>query len=227
MNALSDSNSRLIRFACRAQLLATVTGLRTLLTVPEKTKLATVAEASKAAGADADERATDRYDGRKREPRFAHAENSCLWELVRRPLTSSASVASLTWLTRLPHPCTDPAPHALPPDGRVVRVVAPRGRLALCRVGPRAVLARGVPRPVRVPRGQEDGDEPRREHDAERARGAGPVGPRHARQGRRKGEGRGRGQLGPVQAEERARRARRPGAFLPPFPPLTISLAAC
>ncbi|GAA5999928.1 RNA-binding ribosome biosynthesis protein MAK21 [Rhodotorula paludigena] len=64
------------------ELLATVTGLRTLLTVPEKTKLATVAEASKAAGADADERATDRYDGRKREPRFAHAENSCLWELT-------------------------------------------------------------------------------------------------------------------------------------------------
>ncbi|GAA6047508.1 hypothetical protein JCM3770_005781 [Rhodotorula araucariae] len=64
------------------ELLATVAGLRTLLTVPEKTKLATAAEATKAAGEGADERAAERYDGKKREPKFAHAENSCLWELT-------------------------------------------------------------------------------------------------------------------------------------------------
>jgi hypothetical protein len=37
-------------------------------------------ESSKAANSERD------YDGKKREPQFAHAENSCLWDLVRLPL---------------------------------------------------------------------------------------------------------------------------------------------
>ncbi|GAA6007955.1 hypothetical protein JCM10207_006979 [Rhodosporidiobolus poonsookiae] len=67
------------------ELLATVSGLRTLLNIPEKTKQEAAAAAAleaKAAGKDegpAD--ASTSYDGRKREPRFANALNSCLWEL--------------------------------------------------------------------------------------------------------------------------------------------------
>ncbi|GAA5854114.1 hypothetical protein JCM9279_002836 [Rhodotorula babjevae] len=68
------------------ELLSTTAGLRTLLTVPEKAKIAAVAEASKTQGEGADEHAADHYDGKKREPKYAHAENSCLWELA--PLLS-------------------------------------------------------------------------------------------------------------------------------------------
>ncbi|GAA5891990.1 hypothetical protein JCM8208_002961 [Rhodotorula glutinis] len=68
------------------ELLSTTAGLRALLTVPEKVKIADVAEATKKQGETADEHATDHYDGKKREPKYAHAENSCLWELA--PLLS-------------------------------------------------------------------------------------------------------------------------------------------
>ncbi|GAA6041580.1 hypothetical protein JCM8097_004276 [Rhodosporidiobolus ruineniae] len=76
------------------ELLATTPGLRDLLTVPESTKLAAVAEAAEAekkkkgktaAAAAAEEEKpafSPAYDGRKREPRFANALNSCLWELT-------------------------------------------------------------------------------------------------------------------------------------------------
>ncbi|GAA5930320.1 hypothetical protein JCM3775_004361 [Rhodotorula graminis] len=68
------------------ELLSTTAGLRALLTVPEKAKIAEVAEATKKQGENADEHAADHYDGKKREPKYAHAENSCLWELA--PLLS-------------------------------------------------------------------------------------------------------------------------------------------
>ncbi|GAA5980815.1 hypothetical protein JCM10908_003877 [Rhodotorula pacifica] len=69
------------------ELLATVRGLRTLISVPEKVKLDAVKESQgKLAEKDRDSHATDSYDGRKRDPKYAHAENSCLWELV--PLLS-------------------------------------------------------------------------------------------------------------------------------------------
>ncbi|GAA5873070.1 hypothetical protein JCM3774_000328 [Rhodotorula dairenensis] len=69
------------------ELLATVQGLRTLISVPEKVKLEAVKEAqAKLAEKDRDSHAVDAYDGRKRDPKYAHAENSCLWELV--PLLS-------------------------------------------------------------------------------------------------------------------------------------------
>ncbi|BGO99012.1 Ribosome biogenesis protein MAK21 [Rhodotorula toruloides] len=65
------------------ELMATVAGLRTLITIPEKTKLAAVSEAqAQLPEAERDSHALDSYDGRKREPKFAHAENSCLWELT-------------------------------------------------------------------------------------------------------------------------------------------------
>lgn len=67
------------------ELLATVHGLRTLVSVPEKVKVDAIREAQKkTAEQDRDARATDPYDGRKRDPKYAHAENSCLWELVSR-----------------------------------------------------------------------------------------------------------------------------------------------
>ncbi|BGP21238.1 CCAAT-box-binding transcription factor [Rhodotorula toruloides] len=69
------------------ELMATIAGLRTLITIPEKTKLAAVSEAqAQLLEAERDSHALDAYDGRKREPKFAHAENSCLWELT--PLLS-------------------------------------------------------------------------------------------------------------------------------------------
>ncbi|POY72058.1 hypothetical protein BMF94_4928 [Rhodotorula taiwanensis] len=69
------------------ELLATVQGLRTLISVPEKVKMDAVKESqAKLAEKDRDSHATDAYDGRKRDPKYAHAENSCLWELV--PLLS-------------------------------------------------------------------------------------------------------------------------------------------
>lgn len=61
--------------------MATVPGLRTMLTDAEdvNNRLIDPTEDGKP------ERIDDgRYDGKKREPAFAHAENSCLWELVSR-----------------------------------------------------------------------------------------------------------------------------------------------
>ncbi|GAA5912187.1 hypothetical protein JCM6882_003078 [Rhodosporidiobolus microsporus] len=58
-----------------SELLATTPGLRELLSVPEVERQP-VADI-KPDGAEA----LTSYDGRKREPRFAHALNSCLWEL--------------------------------------------------------------------------------------------------------------------------------------------------
>lgn len=45
-----------------------------MLTEAETPRLAITNEDSKDDG---------RYDGKKREPQFANAQNSCLWELVR------------------------------------------------------------------------------------------------------------------------------------------------
>ena len=110
------------------ELLATVPGLRTLISVPEKVKLEAVKEAqAKLAEKDRDSHAMDAYDGRKRDPKYAHAENSCLWELVRWP--SSPSGHSLRFLvTDRRHPYTDSPPLALAPDCCAVRRRRPLGR---------------------------------------------------------------------------------------------------
>ncbi|GAA5909236.1 hypothetical protein JCM5296_006103 [Sporobolomyces johnsonii] len=62
------------------ELMATVPGLRGLVTEPEQGKI----KAPEKDGESTPEVA--RYDGKKREPRFANAQNSCLWELT--PLLS-------------------------------------------------------------------------------------------------------------------------------------------
>ncbi|GAA5939753.1 hypothetical protein JCM1841_003797 [Sporobolomyces salmonicolor] len=62
------------------ELMATVPGLRGLVSEPEQGKIE-APEKDRETGLE-----TARYDGKKREPRFANAQNSCLWELT--PLLS-------------------------------------------------------------------------------------------------------------------------------------------
>ncbi|KAI5476912.1 CCAAT-box-binding transcription factor [Pseudohyphozyma bogoriensis] len=66
------------------ELLATVSGLRKLLTEPESAERSVPAiNAQTAESTEESGRSDDlAYDGKKREPRFANAQNSCLWELV-------------------------------------------------------------------------------------------------------------------------------------------------
>lgn len=64
--------------------MATVTGLRTMLTEPEDASTREIESSSDAAPKRAED--DGRYDGKKREPAFAHAENSCLWELVSKKI---------------------------------------------------------------------------------------------------------------------------------------------
>lgn len=66
--------------------MATIPGLRTMLTEAEDVNTRLLEPVADADASTASRRAEDdgRYDGKKREPAFAHAENSCLWELVRR-----------------------------------------------------------------------------------------------------------------------------------------------
>jgi ribosome biogenesis protein MAK21 len=54
-----------------------------MLTEPEQTIESISADTAGDSTSDAVARKDDgRYDGKKREPQFANAENSCLWELV-------------------------------------------------------------------------------------------------------------------------------------------------
>ena len=63
--------------------MATIPGLRTMLTEAEDVETRLIDAAPVVEGSDKPARIDDgRYDGKKREPAFAHAENSCLWELV-------------------------------------------------------------------------------------------------------------------------------------------------
>lgn len=62
--------------------------------------------------------ATDRtYDGKKREPQYAHADSSCLWELVslsRRTDQSGISDWSDAFPESLPPVCLSPSKPASP-----------------------------------------------------------------------------------------------------------------
>lgn len=71
--------------------MATIPGLRNLITEAEDLSAATAnALAAQSANPSASSsRHNDvAYDGKKREPQFANAQNSCLWELVRQLLPS-------------------------------------------------------------------------------------------------------------------------------------------
>lgn len=64
--------------------MATIPGLRNLITEAEANRVkvpATTDENSAPSKFD-----DGRYDGKKREPQFANAENSCLWEIVSSPV---------------------------------------------------------------------------------------------------------------------------------------------
>lgn len=70
------------------QLLATIPGLRNMLNEPENLEAKKIAAVAAAAAATEEGASTSRvdtvaYDGKKREPQFSNAQNSCLWELVR------------------------------------------------------------------------------------------------------------------------------------------------
>lgn len=67
------------------QLIATVSGLRELLSVPESERAVVPAKAKETDQEHGPTEFSTAYDGKKREPRFANALNSCLWELVRPP----------------------------------------------------------------------------------------------------------------------------------------------
>ena len=72
--------------------MATVPGLRKMLTEGEEVRIMAVAAVEKDDTEPSSSHHDDgRYDGKKREPQFANAQNSCLWELVRRSLFLSVS----------------------------------------------------------------------------------------------------------------------------------------
>ncbi|SCZ95526.1 BZ3501_MvSof-1269-A2-R1_Chr1-3g01760 [Microbotryum saponariae] len=66
------------------EMMATTPGLRKMLTEPEDlpSKLEEAKKTPQSETAPALTLESIAYDGKKREPQFAHAENSCLWELV-------------------------------------------------------------------------------------------------------------------------------------------------
>ena len=148
------------------------------------------------------------YDGKKREPEFANAQNSCLWELASFFFLSFLSLSlSLPFSARnipplpcfltlplSPHSrslCSDSSRDALAPDRGVVRRVDP-DVLAVAGVGrPRATLAQHVPRPVHLPRTEKVGPGERFLDDAVGTRRAGPIG--SGRQGQRERGEQGRG----------------------------------
>lgn len=71
--------------------MATIKGLRVMLDEPEGQRaLPSTATATDPSARPDD--ATAPYDGKKREPQFAHAQNSCLWELVSGHQSSSPLV---------------------------------------------------------------------------------------------------------------------------------------
>lgn len=61
------------------QLMATIPGLRKMVTEPEDAA-AMLAQATDAPSSSHHD--DGRYDGKKREPQYANAQNSCLWEVV-------------------------------------------------------------------------------------------------------------------------------------------------
>lgn len=61
--------------------MATVPGLRNMLSQPESAERNTRTIAAPDATPSRHDETT--YDGKKREPQFANAQNSCLWEIVR------------------------------------------------------------------------------------------------------------------------------------------------
>ena len=75
-----------------AQLFNTTPGLKRMLIEPEDdgeerfVDAPEAGEAVKVVVVNADEKADDGYDGKKREPLYAKAETSCLWEIVSPPL---------------------------------------------------------------------------------------------------------------------------------------------
>lgn len=68
------------------QLLATVPGLRKMVSEAEDVSAKTVAPVDDSAAP-----ASAAYDGKKREPLFANAQNSCLWELVSDPASAECT----------------------------------------------------------------------------------------------------------------------------------------
>jgi ribosome biogenesis protein MAK21 len=110
-----------------SQLIATVSGLRELLSVPESERAVVPAKAKETDQQHGPTEFSTAYDGKKREPRFANALNSCLWELVRffrlfsspRPLVTKLTVSSF-----FPPP-PDPSHGPLPPHRRPIRLPDP------------------------------------------------------------------------------------------------------
>ena len=89
-----------------------------------------------------------RYDGKKREPAFAHAENSCLWELVSHPC-DSRRLALMDALA-------GPAIATLSSLGRFARRAITRWSTHFRRRRSRTTLSQPFPRSIRLPRSQKD-----------------------------------------------------------------------
>ncbi|GAA5961282.1 hypothetical protein JCM3765_002898 [Sporobolomyces pararoseus] len=64
------------------ELMSTVPGLREMIAQPESEKIKTAVQSEKKEDSDDKKEWPTAYDGKKREPEFANAQNSCLWELI-------------------------------------------------------------------------------------------------------------------------------------------------
>jgi len=60
--------------------MSTVPGLREMIAQPESAKIKTAVQSEKKE--EGEKEWPTAYDGKKREPEYANAQNSCLWELV-------------------------------------------------------------------------------------------------------------------------------------------------
>lgn len=62
--------------------MATIPGMRKMITEAEDLVTATATYLASKSEASSSRHDNVAYDGKKREPQFANAQNSCLWELV-------------------------------------------------------------------------------------------------------------------------------------------------
>jgi hypothetical protein len=83
------------------------------------------------------------YDARKRDPQYAHASSSPLWELVSHFYLSSPDVGT-------EDPITDTVAPPLPPRSLVTRPSTPRLPTTDCQRRPLTKHPIPFPRPIRV-----------------------------------------------------------------------------
>lgn len=136
----------------------TTPGLRDMLNTPRPVTKKATAGTKRPKEADTPAEHDESYDPRKREPQYAHAEKTCLWELVCCFIFSVFwSSSSYTYLGSPPKSLSSLCIPACSPN--------PHKRTSHGHPGPRPQHALTLPRPLRVQEPEET-KTARRERDA-------------------------------------------------------------